>query len=46
VSDRRFGYPEVAHAVSMVVGRDFALAAAKLGAQVTRSYRALLNWKR
>lgn len=40
VSDRRFGYPEIAHAISAIAGRDFALAAAKFLAQMARLPRA------
>jgi len=46
VSGRRFGYPEVAHRVTQVAGRDIAVAAVTAGAQLARGLRALRNRKR
>jgi glycosyltransferase involved in cell wall biosynthesis len=46
VSRRRFGYPEVAHRVTRLAGRDVAVAAVAAGAHVARGLRSLLGGKR
>ena len=46
VSDRRFGYPEIAHRVSRLAGRDVAVATVAAAAQVARGVRSLFEGKR
>jgi glycosyltransferase involved in cell wall biosynthesis len=46
VSGRRFGYPEVAHRVTQLAGRDVAVAAVGMGTQFARGLRFLLAGKR
>jgi len=45
VSGRRFGYPEVAHRVTQLAGRDVAVAAVAVGARLARGLRSLLDSK-
>lgn len=40
LSDRRFGYPEVAHCISQVAGRAVAVSAMATGTRVARGLRA------
>ena len=46
VSRRRFGYPEVAHRVARLAGRDVAVTAVEVGVQVARGLRFLFEGKR
>jgi glycosyltransferase involved in cell wall biosynthesis len=46
LSGRRLGYPEVAHRITRLAGRDVAVAAIATGAQLLRGIRSLLNGKR
>jgi glycosyltransferase involved in cell wall biosynthesis len=46
VSGRRFGYPEVAQQVSRLAGREVAVTALGLGAELARGVRSLLDGKR
>lgn len=46
VSGRRFGYPEIAHRVSRLAGRDVALASVAMGAKLARGLRSLRDDKR
>jgi glycosyltransferase involved in cell wall biosynthesis len=46
MSDRRFGYPEIAHRVTQLVGRDVAVSAVAAAAQVARGVRSLFDRKR
>jgi glycosyltransferase involved in cell wall biosynthesis len=46
VSERRFGYPEIADRITRFAGRDVAVAAVSVGAQITRVMRSLLDGKR
>jgi glycosyltransferase involved in cell wall biosynthesis len=46
VSDRRIGYPEIAHSISRFAGRDVAVAVTAASAQVLRGLRTLFDGKR
>lgn len=46
VSERRFGYPEVAQHVSRLAGRDVAVKALGMGVGLARGVRSLLDGKR
>jgi glycosyltransferase involved in cell wall biosynthesis len=46
ISKRRFGYPEVAHRVTQIAGRNVAVAAVGLGARVMYGLRHLLVTRR
>ena len=46
ITKRRFGYPEVAHHVSQIAGRDVAVAAVGLGARVMYGLRVILESRR
>jgi glycosyltransferase involved in cell wall biosynthesis len=45
MSERRFGYPEVAHRISRLANRDVAVTAVALGARLVRSLRSLRDGK-
>jgi len=45
VSGRRLGYPEVAHRVTQLAGRDVAAAAVAVGSQLARGLRSLRDSK-
>jgi glycosyltransferase involved in cell wall biosynthesis len=46
MSGRRFGYPEIAHRVTQLAGRDVAIAAVAAAARVARGVRSLFDGRR
>jgi glycosyltransferase involved in cell wall biosynthesis len=46
MSNRRFGYPEIAHRLSRLAGHDLAVATVAMGVRLARCFRSFRDYKR